>query len=309
MPFPAIRSTLCFLALATWLGLAPAGAEAITVTIDYRFDSAGFFDPTTSAGFLARTRMQEAADLFSSSLLDPLLPIVPGAGDSWNAFFTHPGSGGNSASSNLSIAADEILVFAGARDLGGSILGQGGFGGYSVTGQTAFVNAVDTRGQTGVGTTDFAPWGGSVSFDLFGTNWYFGGSAAVPGSMTDFFSVAIHEIAHVLGLGAAASWDLQVGISGGCASGLAFMGAAAMAVNGGPVCLDDDPGHFADGTLSAGQEVSLDPSLAPGLRKLLSPLDWAALQDVGWQLSAAVPEPQGLALVALLAALGLRRSR
>ncbi|KAA3650363.1 MAG: PEP-CTERM sorting domain-containing protein, partial [Proteobacteria bacterium] len=117
-------------------------------------------------------------------------------------------------------------------------------------------------------------------------------------SSFDFYSVVIHELGHVLGIGTSAPWTNQ-------RAGLSFTGAAAMASYGGPVPLDD-AGHLLksiDSTfMGALQEPALTPSITAGQRKYFTDLDWALLSDVGWQV-AAVPEPETWAM--LLAGLGL----
>ncbi|MEI6862328.1 MAG: PEP-CTERM sorting domain-containing protein [Verrucomicrobiota bacterium] len=55
----------------------------------------------------------------------------------------------------------------------------------------------------------------------------------------------------------------------------------------------------------------MDPSLTVGSRKFFTTLDFAGLQDIGWQLSA-IPEPSTLVWAAVAGALGVgwrRRSR
>ncbi len=290
--------------LALWIALAPvAAAQALTVTIDYRFDGNGFFDEGNARGREARARIEEAASFYSDLILDPLAAITPGATthgetDRWTTFFADPSTGGRASAANLRLGVGEVIVFAGARDLGGNILGTAFTGAAFASGSAAFVDGVENRGQRGVGTTDVAPWGGSIAFDQVGTNWYFGESAAVPFGRTDFRSVALHEIAHILGIGSSASWFDQLGAAPGCASGLAFYGAAATAVHGGPVCLEEgSPDHWEDGTRSGGREAAMDPLLDTRTRKELTPLDLAGLRDVGWELS--VPEPTGLVLAGL----------
>lgn len=294
--------------------LTPAvSATALTVTIDYRFDRGGFFDAGNERGRAARARLEEAATLFTDLVVDPLAAIAPGTTthgltDRWTTFFADPSSGGRASAANLNLGRGEVIVFAGARDLGGNVLGTAFTGAAFATGSAAFVESVQTRGQTGVGTTDVAPWGGSIAFDEVGTNWYFGESAAVPFGRTDFRSVALHEIAHILGVGSSGSWFDQLAAAPGCASGLAFYGEAAMAVHGSPVCLDGSADHWEEGTQSDGREAALDPLLDRRTRKELTELDLAGLRDVGWELS--VPEPAGLALAALLAlGLKIRRKR
>ena len=113
------------------------------------------------------------------------------------------------------------MIYAGARDLPGASRGVGGpaslrFPAVQVTCQTqaecdqkladieAFRDLARGRGQPGaVGSvqTDVAPSFGSISFDN-NTDWHFGttGSGIQP-NQVDFISVAVHELAHVLGFG------------------------------------------------------------------------------------------------------------
>lgn len=66
-----------------------------------------------------------------------------------------------------------------------------------------------------------------------------------------------------------------------------FNGTEASAEQGGPVPLAD-AGHFAFGLTSTvdgtSQEVALDPNLTQNTRKRFTDLDWAALEDIGWQV-------------------------
>ena len=80
------------------------------------------------------------------------------------------------------------------------------------------------------------------------------------------------------------------------------------------VPLNAQVSHWADGTQSdvtspltlASQEVAMDPTIFNGTRKYFTELDFAALDDVGWQL---IPEPgTALLLVSGIAfTLGCRR--
>ncbi|MEZ6061148.1 MAG: hypothetical protein R3C19_12355 [Planctomycetaceae bacterium] len=54
--------------------------------------------------------------------------------------------------------------------------------------------------------TDFGP-GGAITFDTTGVTWNFD-DAAPGGGESDFFSVAIHELAHLLGFGTSASFQI-----------------------------------------------------------------------------------------------------
>ena len=131
--------------------------------------------------------------------------------------------------------------------------------------------------------TDFAPWGGSISFDT-GASWYFDADVTTVESFSgnDFYSVALHELAHLLGFGTADSWFNKVN-SGN------FTGDSS-----GTVALQPDNSHWKDGTLSlvnsVRQETAMDPSITTGTRKYMTDLDMAALSDIGWEVSA-VPVP------------------
>jgi len=46
----------------------------------------------------------------------------------------------------------------------------------------------------------------------------------------------------------------------------------------------------------ASQEAAMDPTLAPGTRKLFTDLDVAALDDIGWD-AAQVPEPSSIVMI------------
>src|SRR5262249_60487213 len=65
-----------------------------------------------------------------------------------------------------------------------------------------------------------------------------------------------------------------------------FSGPASVASFGGPVPLAPDHGHWAEGTQSGGTEAAMDPSLATGLRKLFTDLDFSALKDIGWMVTS-----------------------
>src|SRR5690606_8940405 len=73
---------------------------------------------------------------------------------------------------------------------------------------------VATRGETGADATDFGPWGGAITFDAAinidseSFDWHFGETTAgLDDTKYDFLSVAVHELAHLLGFGTAESWQ------------------------------------------------------------------------------------------------------
>ncbi len=137
------------------------------------------------------------------------------------------------------------------------------------------MTAVRTRGWSGV-----SPWGGSISFDST-ARWHFGlRTAGLGANELDFYSVATHELGHVLGIGSSEEWD-------DLTRGSYFYGTNTQAVYGAPVPLAAGGDHWADGVTLGGQSVSLDPSLSAGRRVGLSALDAAALRDLGWESAVA----------------------
>jgi hypothetical protein len=256
---------------------------SVTIQIDYSLDTNHFFDTAAK-----KDVMQLAASTLGSGLSDSLLPIAPQGTNQWTASIINPATGGTSLFPNLNVPGDTLIVYAGGRPLDGSELGEGGPGGYQVSGSPDWQNVVAARGQTGAlatPPTDFGPWGGSVSFDT-NANWYFGTSTTGLGAtQTDFLSVACHELGHLLGVGTAPSWNAQVGTDG-------FVGTHAVAEygQGDAVPLNGDNEHWAPGTQDHGPLAAMNPSLAPGKRTPFTHLDWAALQDIGWN---ANPQPHG----------------
>ncbi|MFO8012875.1 MAG: PEP-CTERM sorting domain-containing protein [Phycisphaerae bacterium] len=264
------------------LVLGPAVRADISIQFDYTYDG-GFFTSHAEA----KTTLEYAADALAV-FTDDLDAIVPGGLNTWEATITRPDDGEGMSVQNLVVPADTLIVYAGGRDLGGS-LGVGGPGGWSVSGVGgAWFDTVEARGEIGYfdsPATDFGPWGGQVTFTTAGdTDWYFGvDPAGLGGGQSDFLSVAMHELGHLLGIGTADSWETHV-------SGGVFTGPAAVAEHGGNVSLYPDLSHWASGTEShvdgAAQEAAMDPSLTQGTRKVFTALDFAGLADVGWEMPA-----------------------
>ena len=125
--------------------------------------------------------LQLAGQITASRLEDGLAAITPGAGSDWVATVPDPGSGATLTLSDLNIPADTLLVFAGGRDFGGTVVSEGGYGGWGGTGSSDWLGLVAARGKAGAlasPPTAFGPWGGSVSFNTTAT-WFFNPS---PGS-------------------------------------------------------------------------------------------------------------------------------
>jgi len=249
----------------------------LRVRIDYSLDSSGFF-----AEQLRRDILQAAVDMLVSKFADSLTAITPSGNNRWTASFQHPATGQAHQLNNLAVAANEMVVFVGARPLSGSTLALASIGGYSASGTQSFLDTVRGRGQVGAlaaTPTDFGPWGGSIAFQST-ASWHFGReTAGLDANEHDFLAAALHEFSHLLGFGTAGSWSRHV-------SNGQFAGPNAKAKfgTGGNIPLDTARVHWANGTAYGTSETLMDPSIAKGVRKFATRLDLAGLQDVGWVL-------------------------
>lgn len=203
-----------------------------------------------------RAAMESVAQELGSPLNDSLAAVSTGTYS-----VTHPGTF-TTISRTFDVPANAIRVFVSGSALSGSTVGLGGW-----------------RTNTGLrnfnAATDFQPYVGYIGFDSDGsTSWNFNDSNVG----TNFRAVARHEMLHVLGLGGARSWDALI-------SGSVFVGANARAANGGiNVPVSSDGSHFAIGTNSL---------MAPIIGSLTKPtaIDWGALDDIGWDVTAPPTPP------------------
>ncbi len=261
-------------------GIVEGGTTSgnVRFRFDYSLDASGFFsDP------IRRSLLEAAGAVLTSKLADNLAAIQPSGANTWTPKILHPSTGTNfDVPGVVSVNANEILVFAGARNMGSAQLAEGGYGGSSRAGSPQWMSTVATRGQTGAALatpTDFGPWGGFIAFNTT-TDFFYGASIdGIPSNHFDFFTIATHELAHVLGFGTAPVWNTY-------RSGQSFTGPRARAAfdGQGNVPLTPDLGHWTMAVRDDGRDTLMQPIISSGTRKTLTPLDLAALGDMGWQL-------------------------
>lgn len=337
---------------------APA-IHAVDIVVDYRYDSNGFFNNTVNPdASAARAALEAATARWSAILTDGNLGAAfINSSNNGRIGFTHPGTGdfyevsgaGNAGSDpiagssaadeyrSIDFGADSWILYAGARDLASA--GQGGTGtGTNFTSTFDDPNSHLNRGfggfdpgLAGVGLGNLPTWGGAISFDNTGTTFRYDG---------DFYTIALHEVGHALGL--STDWgNFQQYLSGDQYAGPAALaafnadnGASApsltLASTTNPHWLDNGPADQAPvaaqsfifaagnpdyaGTVGPGerQDLNMEPiqnfllgGSNPRTRYELTNVDVGAAEDIGW---VVVPEPSTVAFL-LLGALGLAGRR
>ncbi len=241
---------------------------SFSIAFDYRFDYAGFYDDPA-----VRAVMDRAAGIWSGLIGDDFEDVRAGTTFS----ISNPSVADQRETITLSEDIDDLLIFAGARDI--PSLGRGGFAGTDAQGDVFRARVSNDFRGTGA-VTDFEPWAGIITLDLRG-DWSLDPDGPVDGK-NDLLTTVLHEIGHVLGLGIAPAFGALVVDD-------VFTGPNARAVNGGDaVPLEPDGAHveagFDDGA------VLIDPVTMTGTRKLPGAFDLAMLADIGYEIEGYTPQ-------------------
>ena len=135
--------------------------------------------------------------------------------------------------------------------------------------------------------TDFAPWGGTITFDNDDVAWHYDHTTSVDAGKYDFYSAALHELVHAIGFGTSNSWDHLV------SDWHLYRQPILATSNGGSnVSLYSADGgttygrRWASGTTSvrlsdgASQETAMDPDVTAGtgnISPIWTPWAWRTL--------------------------------
>ena len=302
------------------IGFAPVANAQIVLDFSDDVANQNFFDdnPVARAALEAAVADINSAVVFNLSAVEDVTNGSAGT-TSFDFDFTYnyssPATGGQQTIQDTSTPVNEYRVFVGARPLDEATLGLGGTGGAgfdavgtigsgSIEDAIADAQASDTHrrgegpsvitlnGAFDVGTPgnpDLVPFSFEIGLNVGSlvfndtSNWHFDHTVPVTAGASDFYSVALHELLHTLGVGTSASWNSLI-------SGSTWLGAEVIASNGtgtGIVAADGD--HFIENTMSPRitdgvlQEVVIDPDLTVGTRRELTQLDLAVLRDLGFQ--------------------------
>lgn len=236
--------------------------------------------------------------------------------------YRDPETGATTVRSNATVQADVVSIVVGTRTLGSTNLGEGGTASVSIdAGQSNGHGSMDPRdanqwltavtlasakaesayrrgggpivgtetgtwdfnGVTGIIDVDFGVNFGSLALDDT-TAWHFDYTTTVAPGKFDLYSVALHEMVHVLGIGASQTWKSLV-------SGTTWNGSEVIDLVGSGANLIDpsqDQSHIAHFTMSQRitdgepQEVAMDRDIGTGERNYLTVLDLAFLRDIGY---------------------------
>lgn len=321
------------------LSVAAPGTHAINIVVDYTYDTNNFFDTQNK-----KDAMQAVADRYSRVITSSLAAVSPsgtssGTSAGWRIGFSHPGTGASFQISTAASSGSDPLGGSGAADVygfaglnadewklfaGGRALSSAGIGGTG-TGLNFTSTFNDESGPLHRGFMDNTPsntvndlprWGGGISFDT-GRTWHFDLATTATTGTLDFYSIALHEVGHALGL--STSWNQWADDGSGN-----YVGATAIAAynadNGTSATslnlVSASDNHWEDGTydslvFSLGGAVTVGTVPTGTLQDLLmEPIanfsssvnrfeltnaDVGALQDLGWMV---VPEPGASALIA-----------
>jgi hypothetical protein len=318
-----LRQLTLGLALASCFGSANA---YINIVFDYTYDTNNFFTAER------RATLEQAATVFETRVFDTL-----------DAIKSTPG--GNSIALNLfndtaivenaNIAKNELRIYVNSSNSQGLNYREGlpvstASGQMAVDGDVAYTDAAWKRGQTGWPESDVGTWGGTMTF-TGNVSWYADSNVNTTESFAgqwDLYSVALKGLTEIMGISGS---GIDTAYMNQLNPSKLFNGAHAKEEYGVrtprgnltpvPTEKTDRAGALrlasnikGDLTLNGvdtEQLALLAWGLSMGERRHMTELDWAVMDDIGWDVTGftvmpetpPIPEPQSWAMLA--AGLGL----
>lgn len=296
--------------------LLPVAGSGLTIDLRYDFDAAGFFNQPG-----AKEALRAAADFYEDLISDELGAINPMLfpGATWTPTYADPATGLATpvpGKTNMMVPANTLIIFVGSAALPAGIAGQAGPGG--VTGLSGeglnsghpWGNQVYNRGEAGAihlvksggsivfttNPTDFAPWGGTMFFNSALANWNFSTTNATGTAGPDAVSVALHELAHILGIGAwlpQNSWT-TLAVTGAFSGPLAAQSFGSQILTDGFHVFPNGTNSRAFGVFGRTHGTSVTPLMVGSLPHsnnfyVPTDLELSILQDMGWEIEPPGP--------------------
>ena len=239
------------------------------IILDYRYDTDQYF--TRERRLVLRTAAASWEQFIGSDFTAIAAGTYIRARDPQN-----PDAGGNNFTVTYPI--DDVVIFVGASALDGpgSALAAA-YSSNTAQGMSADLAATLSQRYNG---NPFQPWVATIAIDNE-ESFFFDSTLDtaddIPLLQYDFYSTVLHEIGHVLGTGQAAAYLALV-------SNATFTGAHAVAIYGAPIPLTSNGSHVQKTVIVDGRRVVMDESDAPGQRSLITRLDLAMIEDLGYQI-------------------------